>query len=90
MFPLRFETAGQVASALGGLVALGLPDDELDRYRPAVAAVSAADVRAAANRHIRPDELVVVVVGDAAKVEPELRDAGLGDLTVVPADASPE
>jgi zinc protease len=90
VFPLRFETAGQVASALGGLVALGLPDDELDRYRPGVAAVSAADVRAAANRHIRPDELVVVVVGDAAKVEPELRDAGLGELTVVPADASPE
>jgi hypothetical protein len=47
-------------------------------------------VRAAANRHIRPDELVVVVVGDAAKVEPELREAGLGELTVVPADASPE
>jgi zinc protease len=90
VFPLRFETASQVASALGGLVALGLPDDELDRYRPGVAAVSAADVRAAANRHIRPDELVVVVVGDAAKVEPELRDAGLGELTVVPADASPE
>jgi zinc protease len=90
VFPLRFETAGQVASALGGLVALDLPDDELDRYRPGVAAVSAADVRAAANRHIRPDELVVVVVGDAAKVEPELREAGLGELTVVPADASPE
>jgi zinc protease len=90
VFPLRFETAGQVASALGGLVALGLPDDELDRYRPGVAAVSAADIRAAANRHIRPDELVVVVVGDAAKIEPELRGAGLGELTVVPADASPE
>ena len=90
VFPLRFETAGQVASALGGLVALDLPDDELDRYRPGIAAVSVADVRAAANRHIRPDELVVVVVGDAAKVEPELRGAGLGELTVVPADASPE
>ena len=90
VFPLRFETASQVASALGGLVALGLPDDELDRYRPGVAAVSAADIRAAANRHIRPDELVVVVVGDAAKVEAELRGAGLGELTVVPADASPE
>lgn len=90
VFPLRFETAGQVAAALGGIVALDLPDDELDRYRPGVAAVSAADIRAAANLHIRPDELVVVVVGDAAKVEAELRGAGLGELTVVPADASPE
>ena len=90
VFPLRFEAASQVAGALGGLVALDLPDDELDRYRPGVAAISAADVRAAANRNIRPDELAVVVVGDAAAVEPELRAAGLGELTVVPADASPE
>ena len=90
VFPLRFETASQVAGALGGLVALDLPDDELDRYRPGVAAVTAADVRDAANRHIRPDELVVVVVGDAATVEPELRGLGLGDVAVTPADAAPE
>lgn len=90
VFPLRFETAAQVAGALGGLVALDLPDDELDRYRPGVAAVTAADVRAAANKHIRPDDLVVVVVGDAATVEPELRAAGLGELSVAPADATPE
>jgi zinc protease len=90
VFPLRFEAASQVAGALGGLVALDLPDDELDRYRPGVAAVTAADVRATANRNIRPDELAVVVVGDAASVEPEVRAAGLGELTVVPADASPE
>lgn len=89
VFPLRFETAAQVAGALGGLVALDLPDDELDRYRPGVAAVTAADVRAAANKHIRPDDLVVVVVGDAASVEPELRAAGLGELSVTPADATP-
>ncbi len=48
VFPLRFETSAQVAGALSGLVVHGLPDDELDRYRPAVAAVSADDVRAAA------------------------------------------
>ncbi len=35
VFPLRFESAAQVASALGGLIVFGLPDDELDRYRPA-------------------------------------------------------
>jgi predicted Zn-dependent peptidase len=90
VFPLRFETAAQVAGALGGLVALDLPDDELDRYRPGVAAVTAAHIRAAANKHIRPDDLIVVVVGDAATVEPELRAAGLGELSVTPADASPE
>jgi len=88
VFPLRFEVPSQVAAALGGLVIHELPDDELDHYRPAIAAVSADDVRNAAQRHIRPSEMSIVIVGDAAKVEGPLRDAGFGPLTVVPPDAS--
>ncbi len=88
VFPLRFEAATQVAGALAGLVIHDLPDDELDNYRPAIADVSAAAVMAAAQSHVRPDELSVVVVGDAAKVEGPLREAGLGPLVMVPADSS--
>lgn len=87
VFPLRFEVPAQVAAALAGLVIHELPDDELDRYRPAIAAVSASELMAAAQRQIRPDDLSTVIVGDAAKVEGPLRDAGIGPLTVVPADA---
>jgi zinc protease len=90
VFPLRFETSGQVASALSGLVIFELPDDELDRYRPAVAAISGDDVTGAAQRNIRPADLSVVIVGDAKEVEGPLRDAGLGEFTLVPQDASPE
>jgi zinc protease len=87
VFPLRFEVPAQVAAALAGLVVNELPDDELDRYRPEVAAVSAADVLDVARRHINPAQLSVVVVGDAAKVEGPLRAANLAPLTVIPADA---
>jgi predicted Zn-dependent peptidase len=90
VFPLRFETSGQVAAALSGLVVFDLPDDELDQYRPAVSAVDADAVAAAAERNIRPDEMSVVIVGDASQVEGPLRDAGLGEVTVVSADVSPE
>lgn len=90
VFPLRFEGAAQVASALGGLIALELPDDEFDRYRPQVAAVSARDILDAATRYIRPDELAVVVIGDAASVEPALRSADLGEVTVISADSVAE
>jgi predicted Zn-dependent peptidase len=90
VFPLRFETAAQVAAALAGIVIFELPDDELDRYRPAVSQISADDVIGAAQRQIRPDDLSVVIVGDAREIEAPLRDAGIGDVTVVPADASPE
>jgi zinc protease len=83
VFPLRFETAGQVAAAIGGLGVFGLPDDELDRYRPAISAVTADDVLQAARDHIRPGEAAIVIVGDAARFEADLRGAGLGKMTVV-------
>jgi predicted Zn-dependent peptidase len=81
VFPLRFESAEQVTGAIAGLVAHGLPDDELDRYRPAVAAVTGADVLAAAG-HVRTREASLIVVGDAAKVTESLEAAGLGPVEV--------
>lgn len=83
VFPLRFETSAQVAGALAGLVVHGLPDDELDRYRPAVACVGAQDVRTAAAAHIDPDRASIVVVGDVSKFEAPLREAGYGEVEVV-------
>jgi zinc protease len=83
VFPLRFETSAQVAGALAGLVVHGLPDDELDRYRPTVAAVSAEAVLAAARMHIDPDRASIVVVGDVSRFEPALRDAGYAEVEVI-------
>lgn len=83
VFPLRFETSAQVAGALSGLVVHGLPDDELDRYRPAVAAVTADDVRTAASAHIDAEAASIVVVGDVSKFERPLREAGYGEVEIV-------
>jgi zinc protease len=82
VFPLRFETAAQVVGAIGGVVVNGLPDDELDRYRPAVAALDAGEIGAAAVAHIRPEELSIVIVGDAEHVVPGLEAAGLGAVEI--------
>ncbi len=82
VFPLRFESPSQVVSAIGGLVVFDLPDDELDRYRPAVAAVTSDEVMAAA-RHVRPDDALVVLVGDAARIEADIRATGLGPIEVI-------
>jgi len=82
VFPLRFEAPSQVVAAIGGLVAHGLPDDELDLYRPAIAGVTARDVSAAAE-HVDADGASVVLVGDAARFEAELMAAGLGPVTIL-------
>jgi len=54
----------------------GLPDDELARYRGQVEAVTAQDVRKAAQDHIHPDRLAIVLVGDADVVGKDLEAAG--------------
>ena len=82
VFPLRFETPGAVVGALSGLVMLGLPDDELARYRGAIEAVDADAVLAAARAHVRPNEAAVVLVGDADAFMPALEAANLGPITV--------
>ena len=83
VFPLRFETPAAIAAALAGLVVQRLPDDELERYRPSVAAVTAEDARASAEAHIHPDRAVVLVVGDAERIEGDVRATGLGEVEVV-------
>jgi zinc protease len=90
VFPLRFETPGPVVGAIAGLVVHELPDDELARYRPAIEAVTAADVLAVAQAHLHPERAAIVLVGDADRFAAELESAGLGPITVerdvVPSD----
>jgi zinc protease len=82
VFPLRFEEADRVAGAVAELVALDLPDDELDQYRPSVAAVRVEDV-ARATRHVRPQEAAIVVVGDAERIRSDLEAAEVGPFEVL-------
>jgi predicted Zn-dependent peptidase len=90
VFPLRFETPGPIVGAIGGLVVHGLPDDELDRYRPSIEAVTADDVLEAARSHVHPATAAIVLVGDADAFEADLAKAGLGSVEVErDADAPP-
>jgi zinc protease len=82
VFPLRFETPPAVVGALAGLLIHDLPMDELDRYRPAIEAVSAADVEKAAREHIDPSKVAVVMVGDADAILPSLEGAEIGPIVV--------
>jgi zinc protease len=83
VFPLRFETPGAVVGAIGGLFSHGLPDDELARYRGLVEAVAVRDVQKAAQDHIHPDRIAIVLVGDADAVAGDLEKAGLGEVEVI-------
>ncbi len=83
VFPLRFETPGPVAGSLAGLFVHDLPDDELDRYRPSIEAVTAEDVQRVAREHIHPEAAAVVLVGDHDQFGEALEAAGIGPVDVV-------
>lgn len=51
----------------------GLPVDWLDRYVPAVTSMTAADYQRLARASYPLDRMTLVVVGDLAKVEPQLK-----------------
>jgi zinc protease len=72
-FPLRIETAGQIASQVAETRLLGLPVEDLTGYRDRIQAVTAEDVQRVAREYVRPDRAVIVVVGDATKVYDELK-----------------
>jgi zinc protease len=71
-----------VVGAIAGLLIHDLPMDELDRYRPAIEAVSDADVQEAARQHIDPSKLAIVLVGDADAILPALEGAEIGPIVV--------
>jgi zinc protease len=72
-FPLRIETAGQIASQVAETRLLGLPVEDLTSYRDRIQAVTAGDLQRVARQYVRPDHAVIVVVGDATKVYDELK-----------------
>jgi zinc protease len=67
-FPLRMETAGQVASQVAQARLLGVPIEHVTEFPQRIRAVTAADVRRVAQRHVRPDQAAIIVVGDATQI----------------------
>jgi zinc protease len=85
VFPLRLESAGQVASRIVEQVVFGLPEDYHATYRDRIRAVTTDEAAEAGRRHVRPAEAQIVVVGDAATVAPALEELAVGPVEVVSA-----
>jgi len=80
--PGRFETTGAIARAIDGIFLYNRPLDYYTKLPAKYEAVTEADVSRVAKEYLHPDQLVVVVAGDRAKIEPGLKDAGLGSVEV--------
>ncbi|MDQ3803905.1 MAG: insulinase family protein [Acidobacteriota bacterium] len=68
IFPRFFATAGQVAGTFAADELTKRPADYWDKYRDRVRAVTAEDVQRVAQQYLRPDRLVILVVGNLDEI----------------------
>ncbi|MEO6152091.1 MAG: pitrilysin family protein [Croceibacterium sp.] len=71
--PANFETNGAVLSAMLRNELLGRPDNYYATLPAIYRALDAARIDAAARRYLGADNLTIVVVGDRAKIESQLK-----------------
>lgn len=83
--PQRFESDDDVARMLSGLVRYDVAPDFYSDYVSDVLAVTAGDVRRAADDELGSRDMAIVVAGDRAAIEEPLKRLGLGPVTVLPA-----
>ena len=85
-FPERFQAVAQIARQLGDLVVYDLPLDYYNTFTQRILAVTAADVQRVARQYVDPEHVIVVVVGDKAKIEAGVRALNLGPVRTLSID----
>ncbi len=82
-FVFNFDSKAEIVNRMMNYDFNGLPQDFLTKTRDAVEKVTSADVLAAAQKNLRPDDLNIVVVGKGDDFDMPLDQAGLGPVTTV-------
>jgi zinc protease len=85
----RFETTAETANTVGELFVYDLPLNYYQSLPAKINAVNAQDVQRVAKEYLRPESMVVVAVGDKAKIEPELKKLELAPIAYRDYDGKP-
>jgi zinc protease len=86
--PGIFETNSGEAGALSEIFVYNLARDYFSNLPDRLNAVTAEDAEAVAKKYLHPDQLILVCVGDRAKIEPELVKLDLGTVEIRDADGN--
>ena len=78
--PGNFESARGVNGQLADLWSFGLPIDYYTKLPAQIEAVTSADAQAAAGKYVHPENMLLIAVGDKAKIESGLKDLKLGPV----------
>jgi zinc protease len=80
--PGKFETDNAIAGAVQSLFVYNRPLDYFAKLPAKYDAITADEIARAAKQYLHPDQLIIITVGDRAKIEPTLKDADLGPVEV--------
>lgn len=78
--PGNFETARETSGLMSEIFTYGLAPNYYRELPGQYVAVTAADVEKAAQDYVHPENLILVAVGDRAKIQPELEKLNLGPV----------
>jgi zinc protease len=79
------ETMNAIGNLFGDLLQLGLPLDFYDTYVTRVSALTIPEIESCARSLLNPENMVWMVVGDRAAVEPALSRLGIGEIVATDA-----
>jgi len=78
--PALFETTRSAVGTVGQLFLFDLAPDYYAGLPGRLSSMTAADVFAATKRHLAPDRMMIVAVGDRAQAEPQIGGLKLGSV----------
>ena len=83
-FPLSIETPNAIAAQVLEAMLYGLALDELETYPERINAITPNDIQRVAKTYLKPENLSIVLVGDASTFLDDLPGVGFDSFEVVP------
>jgi zinc protease len=84
--PGMFEASSEAAGALAEIFLYDLAPDYYAKLPGRLSAVTAEDAEVVAKKYLHPEQMILICVGDRAKIEPELKKLDLGGIEIRDAD----
>jgi zinc protease len=86
--PGSWETINAVSGSITDIVTYNLPDDYYSKYASLVESQTLNEVEKAAQKLVKPNQLVWVVVGDRAKIEDGIKSLGYDEVKYIDGDGN--
>ena len=79
-YPGNFQSVSEIAGQLEDMMLYNLPSNYFGNFVSNILSVKETEVNGAAKKYIVPDQMIVVVVGDKAKIEEGIKNLNLGEV----------